>query len=56
MMTTGRVIPDPDAVLRQNKLFDLYSSWPADDPEDDPKFVAAAQEIMGLPPLEAPPS
>ena len=54
MITTGRVVPDPDVVRRQNELFDLYSSWPVADPEDDPEFVAAAQKIMGLPPLAEP--
>jgi len=49
---TKRVAPDPVVVRRQNELFDLYSQWPGDDPEDDPAFVAAAREIMGLPPLE----
>jgi hypothetical protein len=53
MMTTGRIVPSADAIRRQNELFDLYSSWPDAAPEDDPEFVAQAQEIMGLPPLPA---
>ncbi len=54
-MTTPVIsaVPDPEAVRRQNELFDLYSQWPGDgDPDDDPDFVAAARQIMGLPPLE----
>lgn len=47
-----RPIPDPIAVRRQNDLFDLYSQWPSDDPDDDPEFVAAAREVVGLPPLD----
>lgn len=51
-MTEARAHPDPEAVRRQNELFDLYANWPGDDdPDDDPEFVAAAREIMGLPPL-----
>ncbi len=53
-MTEPRAYPDPDAVRRQNELFDLYNNWPGDgDPDDDPDFVDAAREIMGLPPLPA---
>jgi len=52
-MTTLRVMPDPDVVERQNQLVDLYNGWPGDDdPDDDPDFVDAARQIMGLPPAE----
>ena len=50
-MTTAAVV-DPAVVERQNRLFDLYNSWPGGDPDDDPDFVAQAREIMGLAPLE----
>jgi len=51
-MTAVRPMPDQDVVRRQNELFDLYNDWPGTgDPDDDPEFVAAAREIMSLPPL-----
>jgi hypothetical protein len=46
-----RSVADPQTVRRQNELSDLYHGWPADDPDDDPEFVAQAREIMGLAPL-----
>lgn len=47
-----RAVSDPDVVRRQKELFDLYSQWPGEgDPDDDPDFVVAARQIMGLPPL-----
>lgn len=49
---TDRPVPDLDMVRRQNELFDLYNSWPGEDPDDDPAFVARSREIMGLPPLQ----
>lgn len=48
-----RAVPNLAEVRRQNELQDLYNSWPSDDPDDDPEFVAQARQIMGLPPLEA---
>lgn len=51
MTVTAR--PDPIVVRRQNELFDLYQQFAGDgDPDDDPEFVDAAREIMGLPPLD----
>lgn len=55
MITTDRPVPDLDAIRRRNEMYDLYSNWPTEDPDDDPEFVARAREIMGLPPLQATP-
>lgn len=53
MNATERAVPDPIVVRRQNELFDLYNNWQGGgDPDDNPEFIAAAREIMGLPPLE----
>jgi hypothetical protein len=52
-MTAPRVFLDPIVVRRRNELADLYHDWSGDgDPDDDPEFVDAAREVMGLPPLE----
>lgn len=51
MTSPVRPVIDPVVIRRQNELFDLYNQWPGDDPNDDPEFVAAARQVMGLPPL-----
>jgi hypothetical protein len=57
MSIEARAVLDPVVVRRQNELFDLYNNWPGDvGPDDDPEFVAAARDIMGLPPLEDDPT
>jgi hypothetical protein len=51
-MTAPRALIDPTVVRRRNELLDLYHDWTGDgDPDDDPEFVDAAREIMGLSPL-----
>jgi hypothetical protein len=52
-MTATRALIDPTVARRRNELLDLYHDWAGDgDPDDDPEFVDAAREIMGLPPLD----
>lgn len=38
-------------IRRQNEVSELYDAWPAEDPDDDPEYVARVREIMGLSPL-----
>jgi hypothetical protein len=51
----SRVRSSPIVVKRHNDLFDLWTAFAADhsddpdyDPDDDPEFITAAHQIMGL--------